>query len=375
MRKKVVILFLFTGTLFAQSKYYSYTFKDSNSIKYKINKTLECMFNDSDFYHYWQENEVAKWGESLQDILYWNQHYYKNKKHNFVLNYIEKLSENRYQVVLSNNLIIDSNNSTSLSIFNLIANYDSLSDKVQFSSYLSLETSQWYTVKSKYIQFYKKNKLDFNENEAFLMNQKNESIANFFKMNPVNNIVYFSAKNLKEMFNIMGYDYIENMYYAKTGALVLKGKNDYEYIIFSGNNKEIYSHELVHFYTRKLIKNDTSSTRFADEGLATFLEGSSEKTLLEHLTILKSLIKKGMSFDLVANISDNEIKYSNEISTNLYVIGGYIAKLIYEKKGLDGLIIFLNTPNDKLKNTVCRLLEINEKQLVEKFFNDLNNLK
>ena len=52
----------------------------------------------------------------------------------------------------------------------------------------------------------------------------------------------------------------------KTGGLAKAGN-----IIFSGNDTEIYTHEIVHIYTHTLFPNVSS---FLDEGVATYLCGS-----------------------------------------------------------------------------------------------------
>lgn len=146
------------------------------------------------------------------------------------------------------------------SIYNLIANIQQ--DKVLFSRYLDYTTQNWKTeTKESLIYKISPNKT-INETEIAEQQKDIDKICNFFQTTPIS-ITYYSCVNPKEIFEIKGFDYNPMMYVDKTGGLA-----DYGNIIFSGNNSEIYTHEIIHIYTGKLFPK---ISKFIDEGLATLM--------------------------------------------------------------------------------------------------------
>ncbi len=130
------------------------------------------------------------------------------------------------------------------SVYNIIANIEN--EKITFSRYLEFATKDWTKQKNESINYIiSPNK---NANNEEINKQKNaiNQLCNFFKTDPIN-ITYYSCINPKELFEIKGFDYNPMMYADKSGGLA-----DFGNIIFSGNNSEIYTHEIIHIYTNNL---------------------------------------------------------------------------------------------------------------------------
>lgn len=375
---KAVIIFFLTFLFYfnyAQINIHSTSFiGKEDSIKYQIALNCKEMFKTEDYNKYFISEDLQKWGNKIGDYIRIFPKYKSESKYRFSIQGIEKIDKDKYEVTVSITENIDSLNNFVISIYSFYSIKDN-SNKYKFSLKLNDILDEWYKIKIGNIVFYKQDSSTFNREEAIKMNSDNIKFSEIFKTKPIDSIFYFSFQNTDEMFQTMGFNYIQNIHYSKTGALPYIGKN-FKRIIFAGNGKEIYSHELVHYYLDKMAVDTTINySRFTVEGICTFLGGSNDMALDSHLIKLRNLIKMGYDFDLKSNIQSKEIKYGdNGISSNLYVIGGYFAKKIYEKKKLNGIISYLNTDSENLLAKIMQLLEKNFKQLEFDFYKDIDSL-
>ena len=97
------------------------------------------------------------------------------------------------------------------------------------------------------------------------------------------------------------------MYVDKTGGLA-----DYGNIIFSGNNSEIYTHEIIHIYTSNLFPK---IDKFIDEGLATFMAGSGKYSYEWHRNKLNKFLNENKDYNFEVHTDAYErIYFENETS-------------------------------------------------------------
>jgi len=161
-----------------------------------------------------------------------------------------------------------------------------------------------------------------------------ERLARFFEM-PVFPITFYSCIDPAELFHIRGYQQHPMMHAFPTGGRA-EGKN----IVFSGNNKERYTHEIVHLFTGSKFQE---RPWVLDEGLATLLAGSAEYPFTWHRANLKEFLGSGAEFDLEAVLGSYE-PFTIEEHTNVaYAIGGVLCERILRAQGKRGLFTLLSS--------------------------------
>ena len=221
------------------------------------------------------------------------------------------------------------------SIFNLIANVNQ--DKILFSRYLDFSTEKWETISKGSLTY--KISPNKNSNETEIIQQQNDidRLCTFFNCKPIP-ITYFSCVNPKELFEIKGFDYNPMMYVDKTGGLA-----DYGNIIFSGNNSEIYTHEIIHIYTSKLFPK---IDKFIDEGLATFMAGSGKFNYEWHRKKLDKFLNENKDYNLAEHTDAYErIYFENETSIP-YLTSALILERTLRVYGKEKLMKLLKSENE-----------------------------
>ncbi|MFI5221535.1 MAG: hypothetical protein ACHQK8_04350 [Bacteroidia bacterium] len=323
----------------------------------------------------WDKSDYELWGNSLMsDLSFWidNAKKYPTIYNISTLGIINMDDHRKYKVTIGITANVDSVNNAIIAIYSIIAVYDRTKNCIRFENITNEIIKDWYSVKIGNVIFYKEKEKQFNRTEADWSNHFSDSMAAFFKLKPIQNIVFFSSKNSYQVYQLKGIDYIGNMFFAGTGGFAIRGgKNSrFDHIIFSGNNMEKYDHEFVHLYTDLLIRDRNSSTAFADEGIATFLGGSDGHSLSYHLTALKDHLHKDSSLTFDKLFSNNAYKIDGNVKST-YSVGGLFAKLIYTKRNVDGLITFLNASQMNLKKVTADLLGVNENELAILFYEEL----
>jgi len=220
-------------------------------------------------------------------------------------------------------------------IYNLIANIDQ--DKVLFSRYLDFSTEKWETVSNGSLTYKVSPNKTIKATEIAEQQKDIDKILNFFECKSIS-ISYYSCVNPKELFEIKGFDYNPMMYVDKTGGLA-----DYGNIIFSGNNSEIYTHEIVHIYTNNLFPQ---INKFLDEGIATYIAGSGKFDYEWHREKFDKFLTKNKDFDFKEHIDPYERLYFEEETSIPYLTAALIlerAKRIY---GDEKIIELLNSGSE-----------------------------
>ncbi len=226
---------------------------------------------------------------------------------------------------------IDTKENQLKSIYNLIANIHP--DKVLFSRYLDYITQKWQTETKGSLTYKISPNKTINETEIAKQQKDIDKICNFFQCKPIA-ITYYSCINPKELFEIKGFDYNPMMYIDKTGGLA-----DYGNIIFSGNNSETYTHEIVHIYTNYLFPK---INKFIDEGIATYMAGSGKFNYEWHREKFKKFLTENKDFDFKEHIDPYERLYFEEETSIPYLTAALIlerTKRIYGDKKIIELLL------------------------------------
>jgi len=185
------------------------------------------------------------------------------------------------------------------------------------------------------------------------MNKINNQLARKFNVPPLK-FTYYKFKNPKELFNCLGFDFLSNMYFDTTGGIVGSNQNAF----YAGNNSEIYTHEIVHLYIRKLY---TNANTFANEGFATLLGGSGETSYEQGiLRIAQQVLSEKQDANIFeAFINDYQVdgKYSLK-----YFVGALVCKKVEDKYGMTGIkkLLCSGDTADDFLNVTDNLIGLNK---------------
>ena len=200
-------------------------------------------------------------------------------------------------------------------IYNVIANVEG--DKIVFSSYTGYAALSWKKLTRESITYYVSPSRSFSNTDAEKQQKDIEKLCAFFNSQPIP-IRYFSCTNPIEVFNLKGFDYNTMMYASSTGGLAEEGN-----IIYSGNNSEYYTHEIVHIYTHSICPY---IPKIIDEGLATYLGGSGKFDYKWHKNELKKHIQNNKPDYTYLVENPFERLYINDETPIPYLIGALICE-------------------------------------------------
>jgi hypothetical protein len=224
--------------------------------------------------------------------------------------------------------------------------------------YKFLSAPQWYSFhwsnrKIGTISYFFPPQYFFSEKKALELNQFNQEIAKIFKMSPIY-FKYFICSSVEDAYKTVGYDYnLAQFVKTQTGAVAYPSNK----AIFSGNNSELYPHEVVHLYTNQYrSQNKISFHTWFDEGIATLFGGSRGYSLDWHLSKLKNHLKNSKETSLENLNQLITVPNGEHMTEYRNTIGGLLCKLIYEKHGMDGLFDVLKSghTDEDFFNTVER---------------------
>lgn len=218
------------------------------------------------------------------------------------------------------------------SIFNVVAHINQ--NEVLLGRYLDFATENWQTLKRENLTYKVSPNRIANETEINNQLKEIEHICNFFNISPIP-ITYYSCINPKEIFEIKGFDYHPMMYVDKTGGLA-----DYGNIIFSGNNSEIYTHEIIHIYTHKLFPK---IDKFLDEGIATYLAGSGKLDYKWHKNKLVKFLSENPTYNFAEHTDPYERIYFEKETSIPYLTAALIVERTMRIYGKEKLIDVLQS--------------------------------
>ncbi|AZA55194.1 hypothetical protein [Chryseobacterium sp. G0201] len=339
-----------------------------------VNDLFTIKNNPNDLFKQFDSQSQKRWGRSeLVGTIYksgWlrdNSEYFKPT----VLGIIDLIPSEKYYIKLA---LISNDHPQGNSIqviYNLIANYDSKNKKVNFSKFTDWYIRDWYSEQVGNILYYKRNKKTFSEQQAHNLDEFNKELSEKFGI-PVKKITYFSCVDAFDVYHLKGFDYAPNMFFARHGGLVsYGGEGSYEHIIYSANDNEFYPHELSHFYIDEFSNNDTS--RLASEGIATYLGGSGKPglTYQHHLSVLNNFVKQN-NIKINDMFIESKMKMIDSDVSTLYSIGALVAKIIYERNGINGWKEFLLLKESSLHKGISEILNVKESDLNALILSELN---
>lgn len=221
------------------------------------------------------------------------------------------------------------------SIYNLIANINQ--DKILFSRYLDFSTEKWKIFTKESVTYKVSPNKNINQTEIDKQQKDINKICDFFQCKAID-ITYYSCVNPKELFEIKGFDYNPMMYIDKTGGLA-----DYGNIVFSGNNSDIYTHEIIHIYTSNLFPK---IDKFIDEGLATFMAGSGKYSYEWHRNKLNKFLNENKDYNFALHTNIYERIYFENETPIPYLTSALILERTLRIYGKEKVIELLKSENE-----------------------------
>lgn len=221
-------------------------------------------------------------------------------------------------------------------IYNIVAN--NINDKIVFSRYQDFVLANWKQIERDEVYYYISPLKKVNEHEIAHQQKDIQKLCDFFNTKPIP-LTYISCINPKELFEVKGFDYNPMMYVSKVGGLA-----EYGNIILSGNNSEIYTHEIIHIYTLNLFPNKHP---FFDEGLATYLSGSGTFDYSWHKEKFKRFIQKNPDFKIENYMDDlYERLYFEEETSIPYLIAAVVCERTIRLYGKEKYFEILNSQDN-----------------------------
>lgn len=248
---------------------------------------------------------------------------------------IVKLEKNNFLLKIGFIGVSPYNNETAVRcIYNIIA--IKKNEKWKLKRAIDYQTKDWQTIQKNKIKYILPKDKKINLSEVKKQAKEIKFLCDFFETTPIG-ITYYSCNNPKQVFEVKGFDYLPNMYYSKTG-----GMTDYGNIVYSGNNSEYYTHEIVHIYTDNLfpkIKN------ILDEGIATYFGGSGGKSYTWHKEKLKKYLTES-DIDLAKHLNPYERLFIENETSIPYLVGALICERTLKLYGKEKLFTLFKSDED-----------------------------
>jgi hypothetical protein len=206
-----------------------------------------------------------------------------------------------------------------------------------------LLTLDWKIIKYRNIKYHIPKGRHLNISDAKKSDSFNRKISKLLNI-PIISFDYYSCKNREQVYRILGYHFIQDMYLTNNKFGLT---NSYSKQIFATNYIEFYAHEICHLYLNKLIDSTQICSSIIEEGAATFFGGSVGYSIEHHLKNLSIYISNHRNFSFENLLKRGEVMINNE--TNLSkALGGLMVKIVWERKGLSGLKKLLSTQEEEI---------------------------
>lgn len=213
---------------------------------------------------------------------------------------------------------------------------------------ISYDTRNWKTFKFKFTTYKVHPNSVFNKKEAVKASSFCEKISKQFNIT-IEPFTYYILPNSDEMGKLYNYEY----WLSYLGGQTL---NPFKEIYTTYGNAS-YPHEFVNLLFPLPKDNISFCPMIINEGLATWLAGPSMTETFEH-----ALTETSKTFQSKEKISLEDImtfKLRNEFDNSiLYVTGGVICKLVYEKHGVEGIWELYNSTDKNFKFVLEKLFGV-----------------
>ena len=220
---------------------------------------------------------------------------------------------------------------TILLIYNIIATKDN--DNWKFKRAVDYVTRDWQKVQKESLLYYLPPGKKPNETEIKKQLEDITKICTFFNTTPID-IHYYSCNSPIQVFEVKGFDYHPSMLVSKTGGMTADGN-----IVYSGNNSEFYTHEIIHIYIKNLFPQ---TPQILNEGIATYIGGSGKNDYLWHREVFANYMDTAQ-IDLSAHLQPYERLYINKETSIPYMIGALICERTLRIYGKEALFNLFNS--------------------------------
>jgi hypothetical protein len=162
-------------------------------------------------------------------------------------------------------------------------------------------------------------------------------LSDFFGLEPFP-ITYYACTDPAELFRMKGFQHHVLMHTYPTG-----GRADTHDRVYAGNNKDIYTHEVVHLFSGRMFSD---ASPLLDEGLATLLGGSNEHNYAWHRANMARYLKEHPAMDLSQHCNTHLQEYTNGDTSIPYMIGALLCERVLRREGKAGLFQVLSRGSD-----------------------------
>ena len=332
MNIRNILIFIFVGLTIpciAQKITYNYLV-DTTNIEIK---QVQQLF----------ENYIHSQPDSIYNNPFWSDYDKQNKGHfdilygefqpslymGFPIHVLSIKSQNGiYEIKSMFSSCSQDNQPYVLAIMNYIAKKKS--NEFKLSNYLNYSKTKWNKQKIGLVTFYYPLYHQFDSIKANKLNHFSIELCKNLKISPVEYEYYF-ADDFDELQKLKGIDY----YIGMGGEVKPTGRGGNGMVFCSGMG-EAYFHEPFHV----LVGSKYKSHLWVAEGMATYLGGSRGKPLNWHIKRVNSYLTSHKEIDLNNLLS---LRTMDEYTDYRYVLGGLIAKKIFEKGGWDLIREFMNS--------------------------------
>lgn len=167
----------------------------------------------------------------------------------------------------------------------------------------------------------------FNPAEADEQRSMIERLSAFFEV-PSFPITFYSYAGPTDLYAAKGF--LQHPLLTLASGGMVDGNNN----VHSGNDKDIYVHEVVHLFSQSRTKEPPP---LLEEGLATLIGGSVEHDYAWHRANLQRYLAADSSLDLRDRCTTTLRDYINEDTSVPYVIGAVLCERILRRDGKAGL--------------------------------------
>lgn len=212
---------------------------------------------------------------------------------------------------------------------------------------ITYDTKKWKTYNVKFIKYVINPNCSFDNKEALNAVKFCEKIAKQFNLK-IEPFTFYVLPNSDEMGKLYNFEY----WLSYLGGQTIIPSRE----IFSTYGNVNYPHEFVHMLFPLPKDNVSFCPAIFNEGLATWLAGPSFNETFENS--LKQISKKFKKQNKVSLDDIMTFKFRNDFDNSiLYVTGGVICKLVYEKKGEKGIWELYNSTNSNFKIILEKIFE------------------
>lgn len=177
----------------------------------------------------------------------------------------------------------------------------------------------------------------FSETEAREQVAAIDRLSDFFGVEPFP-ITYYACTDPAAIFRAKGFQHHVLMHTYASG-----GRADTHDRVYAGNNKAIYTHEIVHLFAQRVFSN---APDLLNEGLATLLGGSTEHDYAWHRANMARYLEGDQPADLGAYCNTHLQKYIDGETSVPYMIGALLCERVLRREGKAGLFRVFSAGSD-----------------------------